>query len=67
MNNNVIKPLLKEMLVKTELNSRLRTQYDLNIRDIKKLSTILRIPRMCTEFHKTMRQKNEEEQRSAEM
>ena len=60
MNNNVIKPLIKEMYVKNELVTRLRSQFELNIRDLKKLSNILRVPRMCTEFHRTMRQKNDE-------
>jgi hypothetical protein len=37
----------------------MKDAYDLNIKDLKMLSTIIRIPKMCSEFQSALRQKNE--------
>ena len=55
MNYKIIQPLLLEVFTKDELIKRLKFQNETNIRDLKMMSMTLRIPRMCTDFHKVMR------------
>ena len=50
MNNNIIKPLIFEVFTKEELIKRLRTDKELNVRDLKMMNTILRLPKMSTDF-----------------
>ena len=61
MNNNIIKPLIFEVFTKNELISRLHNEKELNVRDLKMMNTILRLPKMSTDFQRTLRQKNEEQ------
>ena len=60
MNNKIIKPLLVEVFTKEELIQRLRAENEINVRDLKMVNTIIKIPRMCTDFHKAMRQRHDE-------
>ena len=46
----VIKPLMFEVKVKDEIIKRMKSELDTNIRDLKMLNTIVRIPTMCQEF-----------------
>ena len=55
MNNNIIKPLIFEVFTKDELISRLRAEKELNVRDLKMMNTILRLPKMSTDFYRTLR------------
>ena len=50
MNYKVIKPMLMEIKIKDELISRLKTENDMNVKDLKMINTIIRIPKMTTEF-----------------
>ena len=42
--------MLMEIKVKDELIKRLKEENSLNIKDLKMLNTIIRIPKMTTEF-----------------
>ena len=50
MNNNIIKPLILEVFTKDECIKRLRTEKELNVRDLKMMNTILRLPKMSSDF-----------------
>ena len=50
MQAKVIKPMLYEIKVKDELISRIRAEYDMNAKDLKMMNTIIRIPKMTSEF-----------------
>ena len=38
----------------------MKQENELNVKDIKMLNTIIRIPTMCVEFQRNIRQKNDE-------
>ena len=42
--------MLLEIKVKDELIRRLKNENNLNVKDLKMLNTIIRIPKMTTEF-----------------
>ena len=46
----VIKPMLVEIKVKDEIARRLKLELERNLKDIKMLNTILKVPTMCQEF-----------------
>ena len=50
LQNSVIKPLIMENKVKDVIIQRVKTDYDSNLKLLKMVETILRIPAMCTEF-----------------
>lgn len=50
INKNVVKPMILEIKVKDELIKRLKEENKLNVKDLKMLNTIIRIPKMTTEF-----------------
>ena len=58
----MIRPLTLECKVKDELVKRLRIAHETNLKELKVVSTVLRIPRMCQDFHNAMRKRFEREQ-----
>ena len=60
MNNNIIKPLIVEVFTKDELIQRLKAENELNVADLKIVSSIIKVPRACTDFHKALRNKYDE-------
>ena len=63
--NNVVKPLISEVKVLEALKQRLLKQQDTNAKDLKMLYSIIKIPRLCDEFQRALRRKNDEERRAA--
>ena len=51
---------MMENKVKDEIVKRMKAEHDLNVRDLKMLNTIVRIPTMCLEFQRAVRLKNDE-------
>lgn len=45
---NVVKPLIGELKLSEEICRRLRVLNDQNVKEIKEISTVLRIPTMTT-------------------
>ena len=60
------KPLLEENTVKDELISRFDGIYKAMSEQLQILISIIRLPRMCTEFHKVMRRKSKAIQKFTE-
>ena len=52
---------MMEIKVKDELARRLKAENDLNLKNLKQLNTIIKIPKLTTEYHRSLRKKNEEE------
>ena len=50
MHGKVIKPMLLEIKIKDELISRIKAENDMNVKDLKMINTIIKIPKMTTEF-----------------
>ena len=48
----MIKPLTLECKVKDVIIRRVREAHDTNFKELKRVNTILRLPRMCDEFQK---------------
>ena len=46
----VIKPLYSELEVKDEIIKRYKTQFELNLRDLKVLNTVIKVPSLTQEF-----------------
>ena len=51
----MIKPLLLEVKIKEEIMKRLKKDHDLNLKDLKMVNTVLRVPTMTLEFQKALR------------
>ena len=60
MNNNIIKPLIVEVFTKDELIKRLKAENKLNVGDLEIFSSIIKVPRICSDFHKALRKKYDE-------
>ena len=60
MNDKIIKPLIVEVFTKDELIKRLKAENELNISDLKMVSSVIKVPRICTDFHKALRKKYDE-------
>ena len=60
MNYKIIKPMIVELLTKDELIKRLKAENELNVADLKMVSSIIKVPRICTDFHKALRKKYDE-------
>ena len=54
MQAEVVKPLIHEIWIKDKLTERQEEQIKIAKNNAKKLYTLLRVPRMCDEFHKTI-------------
>ena len=50
LKNTVIKPLYHELKVKDEIIKRYKKEFELNMRDMKMLKIIIKIPVLCQEF-----------------
>ena len=61
LNKNMIGPLMIEIKVKDELIRRVKEENALNIKDLKMLYTILRIPKMTADFQRDMRNKSDQD------
>lgn len=59
MHQKIIKPLIIELKVKDELNRRMSAEHDINVRDLKQLNTIIRIPNLCLQFQNALRNRRE--------
>jgi len=57
MQVDVVKPLLHEIRVKDMLTKRLQIQQSKNSQDLKQLYSIVKVPRLCDEFHKAVRRR----------
>lgn len=55
----LIKPLRLEVKVKDVLIGRIREAHDFNFNELKKMNTVLRIPKMCQEFQQAFRKREE--------
>ncbi len=60
LQSQVIKPLTIENKVKDEIIKRVKSEYDANLKLLRMLNTILRLPTMTTEFQRAMRAQNDE-------
>ena len=60
MNDKIIKPLIVEVFTKDELIQRLKAENKLNISDLKMVSSVIKVPRICTDLHKALRKKYDE-------
>ena len=49
-NSKVINPLMNELKISTEIQIRAKADLDKNIKEIKAMSAILRLPAMTAEF-----------------
>jgi len=58
----LIKPLIFELKVCEEITNRAKAEYDKNLKELKMLNTIVRIPHMCEQFQRALRQREGEEQ-----
>ena len=50
MNASIIKPMMMEIKVKDELIRRVKEENAQNMKDLKMLKSILKIPVLCQEF-----------------
>ena len=50
-----MKPLLLELKICEEVASRVKAEYDRNLKELKAVSTTLRFPAMTSEFQKLLR------------
>ena len=57
---NVVKPLIGELKLSKEICRRLRAMNDQNVKEIKEISTVLRIPTMTTQLWKMLRNRESE-------
>lgn len=64
--NKVINPLVKELKVSTELQNRLKADLDRNLKEMKEMSAILRIPTLTAEFQRMLRAKDTEKKIEAD-
>ena len=64
--NKVINPLVKELKVSTELQNRLKADLDRNLKEMKEMSAILRIPTLTAEFQRMLRAKETEKKIEAD-
>lgn len=58
----MLQPLLIENKVKDELIKRIKVDYDENMRDLKRLHAILRMPYACQQYQKVVRREKSERQ-----
>ena len=58
---NVYKPLLKEVQIKDKIIENQSQRAKESKEQLSILSSIVRLPRMCTEFHKALRNKTSQE------
>ena len=54
LNKEILQPMAKECNIKEELIKRLRTENERFSFDFKMVTSILKFPRLCTEFHKAV-------------
>ena len=66
MQDNVVKPLLKEYAAQDKLVKRLLDQQATNATDLKMLYSVIRTPRLCDQFHKTMQRMIAEDKSAAQ-
>ena len=59
LNSNMIEPLMMEIKVKDELIRRVKEENAINVKDLKMLYTIIKIPKMTTDFQRDLRKKND--------
>ena len=57
----MIGPMMMEIKVKDELIRRVKHENAQNVKDLKMLYTILRIPKMTADFQRDLRNKNDQE------
>ena len=55
----MVKPLTLEVKVLDELIQRLKSIHDTNMRELKMLNTVIRIPKLCQDFQMALRQRYE--------
>ena len=55
--NECLKPLISEVKLKDEIIERYKTKMERHDADLKMLLSIVRIPRLCTEFQRASRRK----------
>ena len=46
----VIKPLTMEVKIREELIRRMKGSHDANLKELKMLNSIIRIPKLCQDF-----------------
>ena len=61
----VIKPMLLEIKVQNAIIDRLKKDCQLNERDLKRLSAMMKLPRMANYFHQALRRRYEKEQQQS--
>lgn len=49
-----------ELRLKEEISKRIKAEYDKNVKDLKMLNTIVRIPTMCQEFQRIIRTRKDQ-------
>ena len=57
INNKIVKPLIVEVTTRDKLIKRLKAENEQNISDLKILSSVIKVPRICTDFHQALRKK----------
>ena len=62
----VYKPLVKEVEIKDKIIKKYEQKAKETQRQLSILNAIIRLPRMCSEFHKVLRKKTEEIQKATE-
>ena len=60
-NKEVVQPLFSEVKILEELKQRFKALYDKNFENFRILNAIVRLPRMCDQFYKTMKRKEQEQ------
>ena len=55
LEKSVIKPQYFELKIKDEIIKRYKKEFELNMKDLKMLKSILKIPVLCQEFQRAFR------------
>ena len=56
-NEEVVKPLMQEIKIIEEVKQRYKVKYEKNFEDFRVLNAIMRLPRMCDQFYKTIKKR----------